>query len=269
MNIQGSTILLTGACGGIGRAVAYELARRGAYLVLVGRRTVVLEALAAELREVGACQVFPICADLSAPDAASALARQALALAGRLDGLIHCAGIQSFSAFVDESEAATDAVFALNTLVPMRLARAVLPHLLRQRSGRIVLVGSIFGSIGFPFFVSYSASKFALRGFAEALRRELAGSGVGIAYVAPRFTRTPFNRSAVVRMAEAMRMNQDEPEAVAARIIAAFERGGSNQYLGWPEKIFVRINSLLPQLVDRPLMRQVDRMRPFAAERTR
>jgi short-subunit dehydrogenase len=269
MNIEGSTILLTGACGGIGRAVAHELARRGAYLVLVGRRATVLDALASDLRAAGASQVFSVCVDLAAPEAASGLVQQVLALAGRLDGLIHCAGIQSFSAFVEESEQATDAVFALNTLVPMRLTRAVLPHLLRQRSGRIVLVGSIFGSIGFPFFVSYSASKFALRGFAEALRRELTGSGVDIAYVAPRFTRTAFNRSAVVRMAEAMRMNQDEPEAVAARIIAAFERGGGNQYLGWPEKLFVRINSLLPQLVDRPLMRQVDRMRPFAAERTR
>ena len=269
MKIHGSTILLTGACGGIGRAVAHELARRGAYLVLAGRKSIVLDALAAELRAVGATQVFPLCIDLAAPGAASDLARQAFAVAGRLDGMIHCAGIQSFSAFVSESEQAADAVFTLNTLVPMRLTRAVLPHLLHQRSGRIVLVGSIFGSIGFPFFVSYSASKFALRGFAEALRRELAGTGVGIAYVAPRFTRTAFNRSAVVRMAEAMRMNQDEPEAVAARIIAAFEHGGGNQYLGWPEKLFVRINSLLPQLVDRPLMRQVDRMRPFAAERTR
>jgi short-subunit dehydrogenase len=183
--------------------------------------------------------------------------------------MIHCAGVQSFSAFVDESEAQADAVFAVNAVAPMRLTRAVLPHFLQNGKGRLLLVGSIFGSIGFPFFVSYSASKFALRGFAESLRRELASTGIGVTYVAPRFTKTAFNRGAIVRMARALGMRQDEPETVAARVIRALRRNGHSHYLGWPERLFVRINSLLPRLVDGPLIRQADKMRPFADERVR
>lgn len=268
MNVEGSTILLTGACGGIGRATAHELARRGTTLVVSGRNTLLLDALADELRAAGA-QATPLVADLARDGACEDLVARAIAQAGRVDVLISCAGLQSFGAFADESPANADAVFALNTLAPMRLTRAVLTHMQQRGSGRVVLVGSIFGSIGFPFFVSYSASKFALRGFAEALRRELAGSGIGITYVAPRFTRTAFNRGAIVRMAEAMRMHQDQPEAVAARVIAALGREGGNHYLGWPEKFFVRVNSLLPRVVDGSLMRQVDKMRPFAAEQGR
>ena len=268
MKIKGTTVFLTGACGGIGRAIAHQLAQLGASLVIAGRSQVALEALATELRAEGAI-VLPLTLDLAHPAAMEGLLERALALTGTVDVLINCAGVQSFSSFVDESATASEMVFALNTIAPMKLTHAVLPHMLDKKSGRIVFVGSIFGSIGFPFFVSYSASKFALRGFAEALRRELAGSGVGITYVAPRFTKTPFNRGAVVRMAEALKMNQDEPEDVAARVISAIGRSGHNHYLGWPEKLFVRINSLLPRLVDQPLMRQVSRMRPFAAEQKR
>jgi short-subunit dehydrogenase len=266
MNIHGSTVLLTGACGGIGRAIAQQLVGAGASVVVSSRNRVVLDALADDLRSGGG-NVLALPADLTAPGASATLVQQAQALTERIDVLVHCAGVQSFSSFVQEDEATADRLLALNALVPMQLTRALLPQMLRRRHGRIVLIGSLFGSIGFPFFVSYSASKFALRGFAEALRRELAGSGVGVTYVAPRFTKTAFNRRAVVRMAESLHMAQDEPVAVAARVLAALDRDGHNQYLGWPEKLFVYINSLLPRLIDRPLKRQTDKIRPFAVER--
>jgi len=70
-------------------------------------------------------------------------------------------------------------------------------------------------------------------------------------------------------MADALKMNQDEPDSVAASVIATIERGGREHYLGWPEKFFVRINSILPRLVDPSLIKQVDLMRPFATESTR
>jgi hypothetical protein len=70
-------------------------------------------------------------------------------------------------------------------------------------------------------------------------------------------------------MASALRMNQDEPASVAASVLRAIESDGRNRYLGWPEKLFVRVNSILPRLVDLPLMKQVDQMRPFATERGR
>ena len=188
---------------------------------------------------------------------------------GHIDMLINCAGVQNFGLFADEAALDTIQLMQTNAIAPMNLTRAVLPSMLRRNQGWIVNVGSIFGSIGFPCFASYSASKFALRGFSEALRRELTGSGIGVTYVAPRFTRTAFNRGSVTRMANALGMNQDEPESVAARVVAAIERGRRNAYLGWPEKLFVRINSLIPGLVDLPLRQQMAQMRPFAIDRAR
>ena len=93
-----------------------------------------------------------------------------------------------------------------------------------------------------------------------------AGSGVGVTYLAPRFTRTAFNRSTVTRRASVLKMGQDEPQAVAARVIRAIERDERDRYLGWPEKLFVRINAIWPRLVDRSLASQLEKMRPFAAE---
>lgn len=268
MKISGSTILITGASGGIGGAIARQLAERGASLILVNRDGEKLEALAAQLRATGA-KVTPLVGDLAQPGEPARLVQDALEQAGAIDILINCAGVQNFGFFAEESAADTATLFNVNTIAPIAMVNAVLPHMLESGKGQIVNLGSIFGSIGFPCFASYSASKFALRGFSEALRRELAGTGVGVTYVAPRFTRTAFNRSAVTRMADALKMNQDEPESVATSVIATIERDDQECYLGWPEKLFVRINSILPRLVDPSLIKQVDLMRPFAAESTR
>jgi short-subunit dehydrogenase len=267
MKISDASVMLTGASGGIGGAIARQLARQGATLLLVDRNAARAEVLAEELRQSGA-KVTPLIGDLTLAGTPVRLVEEAIRLAGRIDILVNCAGVQNFGFFADESATDTAALFNVNTLAPIALVNAVLPHMLARGQGRIVNLGSIFGSIGFPCFASYSASKFALRGFSEALRRELVGTGVGVTYVAPRFTKTAFNQSAVTRMAHALKMNQDEPEAVAASVIAAIERDGRDHYLGWPEKVFVRINSLFPRLVDQPLMKQVDQMRPFATEVT-
>ena len=268
MKISGSTILITGASGGIGGAIARQLAQRGATLILVNRDKDKLAAFAAELSTSGG-KVLPLAGDLALPGEPARLVEDALAQTGRIDVLINCAGVQNFGFFAEESAADTATLFNINTIAPIALTNALLPHLLKNGKGQIVNLGSIFGSIGFPCFASYSASKFALRGFSEALRRELAGTGIGVTYVAPRFTRTAFNRSAVTRMANALKMNQDDPESVAASVIAAIECNDRERYLGWPEKLFVRINSILPRLVDPSLIKQVDQMRPFAAESTR
>jgi len=268
MNLSGSTVLITGASGGIGGAIARELAWRGASLILVNRDGDRLARLATELRGSGGT-VLTLSGDIAEPGMPARLIDKALGQAGSIDVLINCAGVQNFGFFAQERAADTAALFQVNTVAPIALVNAVLPHMLARGTGKIVNVGSIFGSIGFPCFASYSASKFALRGFSEALRRELAGTGVGVAYVAPRFTKTAFNRNVVARMANALKMNQDEPESVAASVIATIERDDRERYLGWPEKLFVRLNSILPRLVDPSLIKQVDLMRPFATESTR
>lgn len=263
MKVADRVAVLTGATGGIGRAIAHELARRRARIVLVGRDAGRTRELAADLADGGASS-YAFVGDMTDTALPARLVAFAEERAGGIDLLINCAGVQGFGLCAREAAPATAALFQVNAIAPIALINAALPAMIRRGRGQIVNVGSIFGSIGFPCFATYSASKFALRGYSEALRRELAGSGVAVTYVAPRFTRTAFNRAHVREMAEALRMNQDEPEAVARDVVDAIERDGRNRYLGWPEKLFVRINSLMPRLVDGALMRQVDRMRPFA-----
>lgn len=268
MKLKDKVIMITGASGGIGSAMALQLGKRGAALVLVDRDATKAAEFGADLKAAGV-SVHSLTGDLAAPGVPAQLVGQTIAARGRVDILINCAGIQNFGFAADETAERTARLFTVNTVAPIALANAVLPHMLRQRSGHIVNIGSIFGSIGFPCFAAYSASKFALRGYSEALRRELAGSGVSVTYVAPRFTKTALNGSAVTRMAAQLGMNQDEPAVVARRVVAAIEAGGKDHYLGWPESLFVRINSLLPRLVNMSLRKQVNQMRPYAIETTR
>jgi len=265
MKISGSSVLVTGAGGGIGGAIARQLAKHGALLILLDRDEKRGQQLAVELR-AGGTKVVTLSGDLAQAGVPARVVGEAIKMAGGIDILINCAGLQNFGFFAEEATADTSALFNVNTVAPIALVNAVLPHMLQKKKGQIVNLGSIFGSIGFPCFATYSASKFALRGFSEALRRELSGTGVGVTYVAPRFTKTPFNRGVVARMADALKMNQDEPEVVARSVVAAIAHDGFDRYLGWPEKLFVRINAIFPRLVDSSLMKQVDQMRPFATE---
>ncbi len=260
------TVLITGATGGIGGEIARQMATPRTSLVLTGRSQVDLEALAYELRATGS-SIRVHASDLGSTGEPQRLAQEVLRSERHVDIVVHCAGTQDFGLFAESPEVDLDRLFAVNVVAPMTLTRALLPHMLARGRGRIVNVGSIFGSIGFPCFASYSATKFAIRGFSEALRRELAGTGVSVTYVAPRFTKTSMNGQGASRMADALRMNQDQPADVAACVVREIERGGKDRYLGWPEKLFVRLNSISPRLVDGALIKQSRRMSPFANDR--
>jgi short-subunit dehydrogenase len=266
MKLHGARILITGASGGIGRPLALALARRGASLLLAGRPGKALTELNVEVSALGA-RAVPLMADLLEPGAPEQLAADAVAAAGGVDVLINLAGITSFRLFQDEDSANIERLWRVNVIAPMILARSLLPQMLERGSGRIVNIGSVFGSIGFACFANYSATKFAVRGFSQALRRELENSGVGVTYVAPRYTRTPINAGAASHMASALKMNMDEPALVADHIVHAIARDRNEHYIGFPESLFVRINALLPGFVDGAMRSQNRRMRTFAEAR--
>ncbi len=263
MRLKDQRIILTGASGGIGRELAFALALEGATPILSGRRRDVLDYLAGAIVQGGGRASVFAC-DLAAEGAAQRLIDHASAGGAPIDAVVSCAGVSHFGQFEDLPAAELQRLWQTNVLAPMQLVQAALPVLKAQKRGLIVNVGSIFGSIGFPCFTAYSASKFALRGFSEALRRELHGSGVDVLYVAPRYTRTPINDGAVSRMAEAVAMKQDEPDEVARAIVRAMAGNRRERYFGWPECFFVRLNGLFPRLVDQGLRSQAERMRPFA-----
>ncbi|MGQ0620224.1 MAG: SDR family oxidoreductase [Panacagrimonas sp.] len=265
MQLDGRRVILTGASGGIGRAVALAFAKRKAWLVLSGRDQTRLDELATEIQIAGG-HADVLAVDLLAPGAAQRLVDRARTLDPLLDIVVNCAGSSHFGSFETTPPERLESLWRTNVLVPMNLIQAALPHMRVRKRGLIVNVGSIFGSIGFPCFATYSATKFALRGFSEALRRELAGSGVDVLYFAPRYTRTALNAGAVEQMAAAVKMNQDTPEWVADQLVLAIEHNLQERYLGWPEKFFVRLNALFPRLVDGALIKQGRQMQPYALQ---
>ncbi|MCP5155295.1 MAG: SDR family NAD(P)-dependent oxidoreductase [Ectothiorhodospiraceae bacterium] len=240
--------LITGAGSGIGRALAIEGARRGRALVLVGRRTSAL-AETATLCDQPCLQVG---ADLTTAGGRAEVVRVVAESVGRLDLLLNNAGVVAACPFAETSDAALERMVALNLVAPAALTRDLLPWLRRGSAPRVVNVGSMFGDIAFPMFAGYSATKFGLRGLSDALRRELAGDGIGVTYAAPRATATPA-ADGFAHLIEPMRMRLDAPERVAARIWRAAERGARSVYPRGPEMLFVAIQRLFPALVDRDL----------------
>jgi short-subunit dehydrogenase len=250
-------LLVTGATGGIGAATAAAFARRGCRLTLVARHHDRLADLAAILGALGAdAAIHP--ADLSRPADLAGLVRQVIERRGPIDILINNAAINWFGRFETMPAIEIDRLVDLDLKAPMQLARTVLPIMLARGSGMIVNIGSVFGGVGFAGFAGYSACKFALRGFSEALRRELRGSGVAVLYVAPRYTRTAANAGAIERMAAAVGLRVDEPARVAKRIVAATMARRAETVLGWPERLLVGCNAVFPRLVDVALARTTD-----------
>lgn len=265
MDLHGKRILLTGAAGGIGSRLSETLAAKGARLCLLGRSDASMASLKEQIehRQMEAITVQADVTDQSARRHALAYMRTTF---GGIDVLINLAGQQEFRLFDEADPYVIQRLLQVNLEAPMQLVREVLPDLLAQRSGRIVNIGSIFGSIGYPGFAAYSASKFALRGFSQALRRELTDTGIGVTYVAPRAVRTPFNPTAINVMAARGMMHMDEPVSVATRIVRAIERDADEAYLGFPESLFARINAVLPGLVDRSLRKVVPVLARYARE---
>jgi short-subunit dehydrogenase len=178
--LDGSRVLLTGASGGIGRAIAVALRQRGARLVLSGRRTDQLEALASEVG--GEAEIAP--ADLGD---AHALAR--LGKTANVDVLVANAGLPAAGRLTTFSPVEVDHALDVNLRGPMQLALALLPGMLDRGAGHLVFVSSLAGKVASPGGSVYSATKFGLRGFGFALAAELRGTGVGATTVFPGFIR--------------------------------------------------------------------------------
>ena len=179
--------------------------------------------------------------------------------------LINCAGVNEFGLFEERSQAAIADTININLIAPMLICQDLLPMLRLRDGAQIVNIGSTFGSIGYPGFGVYCASKFGLRGFTESLRRELADSGIHVSYVAPRATQTDQNSDKIVAMNNELGTTMDKPSVVAAQVMQVInDRSPLDRYLGWPEKLFVKVNALLPALVDSSLRKQLPIIRRFA-----
>ena len=164
------------------------------------------------------------------------------------DILVNMAGAQYFGPFERQSPQDLHASFMVNLLAPVLLTQAALPAMKRRGAGQIVNIGSIFGLIHYPHFVTYSSGKAGLRGFSEALTRELRGWGIDVTYIASRAVRIDTNSALIVRFLQMAKMKLDAPEDVARRIVEALVARKREVFFGAPERMFVAVNALIPHI---------------------
>lgn len=264
MQLTGTSVLLTGASGGIGEALCEVLAGQGIDVIAVGRDAPKLARLAARPQALGNGRIVPVTADIARAPGRQAVLQAAAAAPSPLRCVIHNAGLSRFALHAELDEAAIEAQLQVNLLAPMLLTRALLEPLLREPEAVLVGIGSTYGSIGYPGYASYCASKFGLRGFLEALAREHADSTLRVLHVAPRATRTGMNPAAVDALNLELGTAVDEPMLVARKVVAAIRSGRRRLQLGWPEKLYARVNGALPALVDRSIARQLPQIRRHA-----
>jgi hypothetical protein len=155
---------------------------------------------------------------------------------------VNNAGVSHFRFLENQPAEEIDLALAVNLQAPFHLCRLLLPHLQRQPEAHILNTGSVFGGIGYAAYSVYSATKFAIRGFSEALRRELADTAVQVHYLAPRATRTGINTAAVESMNAELGVAMDTPPVVARAACAMLEKGTLEAVVGWP-KFFVRLDA--------------------------
>jgi short-subunit dehydrogenase len=234
-------------------------------VLLVDRDEAALARTAQRLARFGD-RVGTLAADLTRADDRTRLCDAAALWHGGINVLINNAGVNHFRMFADQPPAQIDLAIAINLLAPLHLCRELLPHLQRQPEACILNTGSVFGAIGYPGYAVYSATKFAVRGFTEALRRELSDTNVSVRYLAPRATRTGINTSAVERMNAELGVAMDPPELVATAVCDMLAGGTLEAVLGWPEKLFARVNGILPRVVDGAIRKQLPVIRRYAGE---
>jgi len=268
MNLESQRILVTGASGGIGQELCAQLAARKARLCLLDRTHENTERLARELSS-SPTEILTARADITRAEERERVVNMMTQAWGGIDILINLAGVMDFVRFDEQDPGMIQRLIQINVEAPLQMTRCVLPHMMERRHGRIVNIGSMFGSIGFPCFAAYSASKFALRGFSQALRRELAGSGVGVTYVSPRAVSTAFNPPVVHHMAELGLMHMDNPRWVVKRIVLAIEKDKEEAYIGFPESLFARLNAILPGIVSHAIARQVPTLISFTQQKAK
>lgn len=262
MAFSGQVAWITGASSGIGAALAQALAAGGTHVILSGRNA---EALAEVAANCGDALVLPFEATNLAAAAAAADKAWAWAAArsGGLDILINNAGISQRSLAVDTDYAVYERIVAVDLMAPIALTQAVLGRMVARETGRIVMIASIAGKVGVPLRTAYSAAKFGLIGYANALRSEVSGQGLQVHVIAPGSVRTNVSRNAL--NADGSRRGVSDrgidrgmdPAEAAATMLAAMAAGereiivarGFEQEIGeacrTPDTIFDRMAAMI------------------------
>jgi len=267
MKIDQITAVITGATGGIGRSFCQHLIEKGATIIMVGRDERALEDFQHELfikMRVKPSQVHFYACDLLKNEDRQNLVKHIENFHYPVNTLINNAGDNEFGLLENVTDQRMDTIMRLNTLIPMSLSRALIPHFSQQDQAQIINIGSTFGSIGYPGYSVYCSSKFALRGFSEALRRELADGVIAVKYLSPRATQTSLNSANVLAMNKELNVAMDSTYVVACQLINLLQGRRHELFIGWPEKFFGKLNQIFPSLVGKSIIKQLPIIRRYA-----
>jgi uncharacterized protein len=265
MRIEGRTAIITGASSGIGQATAAVLTGERVNTVLASRNRKKLEALALDLVSLpGRTLVVPT--DVTDRLAVEALVRRTAEEFGRVDILINNAGTGLFAPIAGGSPENMRRLFEVNFWGAINCIQAVVPYMQSQGRGHIVNVASVAAKISPPYMGMYSATKFALSAVSDALRSELAGSGIGVSTVYPGLTQTSFMEN----MTQEVEVPAIPPvarfvgsDAVARRIAQSIRLGLRDAYVSPEDIAVVGLNTVVPQLVDWTMRTFIGRPSPL------
>jgi short-subunit dehydrogenase len=251
--IEGKIALITGASSGIGEHVSYAMAKEGAKLVLIDRDQENLDRVATQCREMQA-ECFTYVRDLMKTDDLAQFIQEITNTTGSIDILINNAGMSQRS-YAEETPVDNDRkIMELNFFSFVLLAKAVLPDMIKNKAGHIVVMSSIAGKFGFPMRTAYSASKHAVQGYFESLRPEVKKHNVKVSIISPGRVKTNISKNAMVKdggkygKMDAGQENGISAPACAAGIVKAIKKDKKDVLLGKKELIMVYIYRFIPAL---------------------
>ena len=250
MNIVGKTALITGASRGIGKAIALELARQGIKrLLLVARNRQKLAEVAAQIQSLDV-EVITLAVDLTKPVSINIAIAQAWRTYAPIHILINCAGVAHQAPFLQSKQQKVEEEISLNLLGMMTITRLMARRMAAQRQGIIVNVSSLMGKVAAPTMASYSATKFAIVGFTQALRTELEPYNVKAIALLPSLTDTDMVRDLkLFRWVMPM-----TPEEVAQALIKGIKKDSSEILVGWQSHAALWCQRIFPWLFEKILL---------------
>lgn len=256
--LSGLRVLITGASQGIGLALAEAAARRGARVLAAARSADALADLAARVKAAGGT-LEQVTADVTVPADRQKMVEAAQSHFGGLDVLINNAGIGATGHFVEASPERLRQIMEVNFFGLVETTRVLLPLLRKGHTPAIVNISSIAGKRGIPARSDYSASKFAVEGFSEALRAELVKDGIDVIVVAPGLTQTNFSKNMLEQKAKLQmdHLRGMTAEAVAEATLRALERGRDRTVLTFQGKLLTFVSRFFPRAADRIARRRV------------
>jgi uncharacterized protein len=253
VKISGSTIIITGASSGIGKACAQRLASAGAKVILLARNLQNLE-LVKQMIEKSGGQAWVFSVDLGDQNAVSVIAREIQNQFGTPNAVLHCAGLGRWLWLEETSPSEAQIMMDAPFFGALWLTQAFLPTMLEKRQGRIVFIGSPAAWVAWSGATVYAASRWALRGLYEALRADLVGTGVGVSMIVLGQVKSPYfehNPGVTQRFPSLGKFIPIvTPQQVASAVQSALTRESRVVVLPWLMRAFLMLNQVLPRLVE-------------------